>query len=66
MGCRATLLNGEGNTSEVGVIFLLVRRRTLKKLIPMIKEYNPHAVYSVEDIRYADLQFERNEAGFLK
>ena len=32
----------------------------------MIKEYNPHAVYSVEDIRYADLQFEKNETGFLK
>ena len=32
----------------------------------MIKEHNPHAVYSVEDIRYADLQFEKNEVGFLK
>ena len=66
MGYRATLLNGEGNTSEVSVIFLLVRRRTLRNLIPMIKEYNPHAVYSVEDIRYADLQFEKNETGFVK
>ena len=66
MGYRATLLTGEGNTSEVSVIFLLVRRRTLRKLIPMIKKYNPHAVYSVEDIRYADLQFEKNETGFLK
>ena len=66
LGYRATLLTGEGNTSEVSVIFLLVRRRTLRNLIPMIKEYNPHAVYSVEDIRYADLQFEKNETGFLK
>lgn len=66
MGYRATLLTGEGNTSEVSVIFLLVRRRTLRSLIPMIKAYNPHAVYSVEDIRYADLQFEKNETGFLK
>ena len=65
MGYRATLLTGEGNTSAVSVIFLLVRRRTLRKLIPMIKEYNPHAVYSVEDIRYADLQFEKHETGFL-
>ena len=66
MGYRATLLTGEGNPSDVSVIFLLVRRKTLRKLIPIIKEHNPHAIYSVEDIRYADLQFEKNETGFLK
>lgn len=64
-GFRVSLINGQGNNGKVSIIFLLVKRRTLKSLIPLIKEHNPLAVYSVEDIRYADLKLEKAK-GFVK
>ena len=64
-GFRVSLMNGQGNNGKVSIIFLLVKRRTLKSLIPLIKEHNPLAVYSVEDIRYADLKLEKAK-GFVK
>ena len=64
-GFRVSLMNGQGNNGKVSIIFLLVKRRTLKSLIPLIKEHNPLAVYSVEDIRYADLKLKKAK-GFVK
>lgn len=64
-GFRASLVNAQGNNGKVSIIFLLVKRKTLKSLIPLIKEHNPLAVYSVEDIRYADLKLEKAK-GFVK
>lgn len=64
-GFRISLVNAQGNNGKVSIIFLLVKRKTLKSLIPLIKEHNPLAVYSVEDIRYADLKLESSE-GFVK
>ena len=64
-GFRVSLINGQGNNGKVSIIFLLVKRKTLKSLIPLIKEHNPLAVYSVEDIRYADLKLEKAK-GFVK
>lgn len=42
---------------------VIVKRKTLKSLIPLITKHNPLAVYSVEDIRYADLKLEKLEKG---
>lgn len=64
-GFRISLVNAQGNNGKVSIIFLLVKRKTLKSLIPLIKEHNPLAVYSIEDIRYADLKLE-NMKGFVK
>ena len=64
-GFRVSLVNAQGNNGKVSIIFLLVKRKTLKSLIPLIKKHNPLAVYSVEDIRYADLKLE-NSKGFVK
>ena len=64
-GFRISLVNAQGNNGKVSIIFLLVKRKTLKSLIPLIKEHNPLAVYSVEDIRYADLKLEKAK-GFVK
>ena len=62
-GFRVSLVNAQGNNGKVNIIFLLVKRKTLKSLIPLIKKHNPLAVYSVEDIRYADLKLEKLEKG---
>ena len=62
-GFRVSLVNAQGNNGKVSIIFLLVKRKTLKSLIPLITKHNPLAVYSVEDIRYADLKLEKLEKG---
>ena len=62
-GFRVSLVNAQGNNGKVNIIFLLVKRKTLKSLIPLITKHNPLAVYSVEDIRYADLKLEKLEKG---
>jgi uncharacterized protein YebE (UPF0316 family) len=48
---QLTSLNGQGLFGDVKVIFMVLPRQKLGKLIRIIKEYNPNAFYSVEDIR---------------
>jgi uncharacterized protein YebE (UPF0316 family) len=49
---RLTFLSGSGSYGEVKILFTVVKRKKLKKLINIIKEFNPKAFYSIEDIRY--------------
>ena len=35
------------------MIFTLVRRRQLAKVVAIIKKYSPKAFYSIEDVRFA-------------
>jgi uncharacterized protein YebE (UPF0316 family) len=48
---QLTSLNGQGLFGDVKVIFMVLPRQKLGKLIRIIKEYNPQAFYSVEDVR---------------
>lgn len=46
-----TVVNAEGSTGPVKMIFTIVKRKNIKNVIALIKEYNPNAFYSVEDVR---------------
>ncbi len=47
-----TVLEGEGNEGKkVKIIFSILNRKHLDDVLGIIKEYNPMAFYSVEDIR---------------
>ncbi|MFP4529606.1 MAG: DUF2179 domain-containing protein [Candidatus Kapaibacterium sp.] len=48
---QLTSLQGEGLFGDVKVIFMVMPRQKLGGLIRIIKDYNPHAFYSVEDVR---------------
>lgn len=46
-----TMVDAMGSMGEVKIIFSIVNRKDLKEIIPVINKYNPHAFYSVEDVR---------------
>lgn len=52
-GYGVTSVAGQGEGGEVQVIFTLVKRRQLAKVVAVIKEYSPNAFYSIEDVRFA-------------
>jgi uncharacterized protein YebE (UPF0316 family) len=52
-GYGVTSVEGHGESGEVKVIFTLVKRRQLAKVIAVIKELCPNAFYSIEDVRFA-------------
>lgn len=47
-----TVMNAEGSTGPVHVIFTVIKRLDINKVVSIIKEHNPNAFYSIEDIRY--------------
>ncbi len=51
-GFGVTTVDAQGLYGPVNVIFTIIQRKELSKVSGIIKEYNPNAVYSVEDIRY--------------
>ncbi|HEY5673206.1 MAG TPA: DUF2179 domain-containing protein [Malonomonas sp.] len=52
-GYGVTSVAGSGEAGEVKVIFTLVRRRQLAKVVAIIKRCSPKAFYSIEDVRFA-------------
>lgn len=48
-----TIIDGKSGTKETGVkiIFSVVKRKELKNVLKIIKETNPNAFFTVEDIR---------------
>ncbi len=48
----ATVLDAEGVTGPVKLIFLVLRRTHSEEVIKLIKHYNPNAFYTVEDVKF--------------
>ncbi len=52
-GFGITHIEGEGLSGKVKIIFTLIQRRNLPEVISMVKNFNPKAFFSVEDVRMA-------------
>jgi len=50
---HVTDVEGEGNDGKVKIIYLIIERHEVKKAIEIVKEFNPNAFYSIEDVRFA-------------
>lgn len=50
-GYGVTIIEGQGATGKVDVIFSIVDRHHQEELIKLIHQFNPKAFYSIEDIR---------------
>jgi uncharacterized protein YebE (UPF0316 family) len=46
-----TSIDAEGVTGRVKVIFMVIKRQDLRRIIETIKEHHPNAFYSIEDVR---------------
>jgi uncharacterized protein YebE (UPF0316 family) len=50
-GYRATHVNAEGDSGNANIIYTVVKRKDLKKVIGIIKKFNPKAFYTYEEVR---------------
>ena len=51
-GYPVTSVNGQGREGEVGILFIILKRRTIQKVVAIINAYNPKAFYTIEDMRF--------------
>jgi uncharacterized protein YebE (UPF0316 family) len=62
-----TTHTAEGGTGPVTIVFTVLKRQDLPRVVEIIKEFNPHAFYSVEDVRHAtEGIYPPREGGFLR
>ncbi len=50
-GFGVTSVEAMGSNGEVAVLYVIIRRKYLDKVLGIIQEHNPRALYTVEDIR---------------
>jgi uncharacterized protein YebE (UPF0316 family) len=50
-GYRLTCVDARGSKGKVNLLFMIVKRKKLDEVIGIIRDYNPNAFYSIEDVR---------------
>lgn len=48
-----TCVEGDGIAGPVNVIFTIVKRHQMKEVVSLLRQFDPHLFYTVEDIRAA-------------
>jgi uncharacterized protein YebE (UPF0316 family) len=56
-GYGVTSVDAQGESGPVKLIFSITKRRNLGKIIGIIKQYNPNAFYTIEDMRYVNITY---------
>jgi uncharacterized protein YebE (UPF0316 family) len=51
-GFPVTIVNASGSYGEVAVLYIIVSRKHINQVLELIRQYNPRAFYTVEDIRF--------------
>ena len=49
-----TSIDGHGSSGLVKVVFTVVPRREVRDVVHMIKTFNPHAFYSIEEVGFVE------------
>ncbi len=47
-----TCVDAEGARGPVQILFMVLKRSEIKAVLALIKQYNPNAFYTIEDVRY--------------
>jgi uncharacterized protein YebE (UPF0316 family) len=55
-GFGVTSLEAEGSQGKVGIIYSIVNRKSITEIVRIIKENNPNAFYTIEDVRFVSQQ----------
>ena len=48
---RVTTIEGQGSAGRVDIVFAVVKRSQIQKFIEVIKQFNPKAFYTIENVR---------------
>jgi uncharacterized protein YebE (UPF0316 family) len=51
-GYPVTTVPGMGRDGEVGVLYIMIKRKVLRDVVGVIQQYNPKAFYTIEDMRF--------------
>ena len=51
-GYHVTFVEGEGKDGKVGILFIVNRRKVINEIVKIIRQFNPNAFYTVEDVRF--------------
>ncbi len=51
-GYGVTSVDGHGTVGEVKVVFTIAKRREVPNIVELIKTFNPHAFYSIEEVGF--------------
>lgn len=46
-----TVMNGEGKTGPVKMVFTIIKRKNLNNVVAIIKQFHPRAFYSIEEVK---------------
>lgn len=52
VGLTVTSVHAEGNLGPVKILFSVVKRKEIERVVRLIKEFNPHAFYTIEDVSF--------------
>jgi len=52
-GYGITVVDGQGSTGPVKIIFTLIQRRDFIRVVEVINRHNPKAFFTVEDVQMA-------------
>ena len=56
-GYTITDVPAQGNRGPVHVLFTVVRRKEIQNLIAVIRQYNPKAFYTIEEVSYVSTSY---------
>ncbi|MFO7575319.1 MAG: DUF2179 domain-containing protein [Bacteroidales bacterium] len=60
-GYGVTSVDAQGVDGDVGVIYIIVKRSMIRKVMDYINHYNPRALYTIESIKFVNKEiFHRN------
>jgi uncharacterized protein YebE (UPF0316 family) len=51
-GFPVTSVTGQGRQGEVGILYVILKRKTVSEVVRIIKTFNPKAFYTIEDMRF--------------
>lgn len=51
-GFSVTAIHAEGSRGDVGVLYSIINRKNLPQYVALIKEFNPKAFYTIEDVKF--------------
>jgi len=46
-----TVMNGEGKTGPVKMVFTIIKRKDLNNVVAIVKQFHPRAFYSIEEVK---------------
>ncbi|NTW32883.1 MAG: DUF2179 domain-containing protein [Bacteroidetes bacterium] len=60
-----TVVDAEGAVGKVKIIFSVIRRENVENFISIINQFNPHAFYTIEEVKLVNEGVFRNNSGNL-